>query len=238
MTISVRTLFVAGLVAGALIVPGASGSPASAKEIIFNNYLPPRTNVYVAMIDQLQKRIEKELKGAITVNIPATSLGPQWKQWELAELGVADITLVPNYSQRQRLILPTISELPLLTKSVESANVALWNTQQKFFDAVGEYKGVKLLSFILLKGRDLANSKHAIAKAEDVQGLKIWTQAGVLLTAVKTLGGVGVTAPYPQLFELASKGNIDGMTITSDTLLASKTTPYVKYLTEDSGRPR
>ena len=224
---------------GAAIVATALATPetrsAQAKELILNNYLPTRTPIYIGTLRRLKQRLEKESNGEIKVTIPATTLGPQWKQWQLVETGVADIALVPNYSQRQRIFLPTVAELPLLTKTVESASGALWATQQKYFGPANEYKGVKQITLALLSSRHIANNQRPIEKADDVKGLKIWTQAGVLLSVVKTLGGIGVTAPYPKLFELASKGNIDGMTIASDTLLASRTMPYVSHLTQIPG---
>lgn len=219
-------------IAAATMVPAVQS--AGAKELIFNSYLPQRSSLYQGAIAAMEKRLAKESKGALTIKVPPASLGPQWKQWQLVTSGVADIAIVPNHSQRQRLVLPNVATLPLTIKTSESASAALWEMQQKHFAKFNEYKGAKLFGFCIISGRQLVNNKRPLNSVDDIEGLKMWSGL-VQKEAIQALGAVDVSVPFPKVFEVVSKGTVDGMIGSPSTLLSTRTAKYMKYMTDIPG---
>ena len=219
----------------AVAIASLCSSPSvQAKELIYNSYLPPQNALYKGAIAGFSKRLAKESGGKLTVNTPAASLGPQWKQWQLVTSGVADIAIVPNHSRRQALVMPNVANLAFLTKSAHSSSQALWNTQQKFFAPLDEYKGVKLIALCVLPGRELGTLKAPIKQLADLKGLKIWSGL-TQKTQIEALGAVDVSVPFPKVYEVVSKGTVDGMIGSPSTILATRTGKFVKFLTKTDG---
>jgi TRAP-type C4-dicarboxylate transport system substrate-binding protein len=206
-----------------------------AKELIFNNYLSPGDPVRRVAIEDFGKRIEQESKGALKIVIPDSSLAPPNRQWNVVTEGVADMAIIPVYSQRARIALPMVADLPFNSVTAEAASVALWNTQQKFFDRVNEFADVKLLSLHVLPPFNYISNTKPLVKADDLKGLKIWVAAGPATDAVKAVGAIPVYSPFPQLFEYASKGNVDALMIGPGSIKTAGIGDYVKYMTSIPG---
>lgn len=208
---------------------------AQTRELIFNNYLPsfdPATRV--AVVDFAQ-RIEKESGGSLKITIPSSTLAPSTRQWDIVSQRVADLAIVANYSQRARLQLPLIADLPYNALSAEAASVALWKTQQTYFARFNEFKGVKLLGMYTLPPRQLVSGERPIQKMEDFKRLKVWTPAGELTDIVKGFGGVAVYSTFAELFEYASKRTVDAFMIGPGSIAQAKVGEYVKHMTEVPG---
>lgn len=215
--------------------PAGGQEKRAAKELIFNTYLPPQDAVRRASVEDFARRIEQESGGALKVIIPDSSLGNSSYQWGIVTEGVADLAVVPVFSQRAQIKLPLLADLPLNCYSAEAASVALWNTQRRFFDKVNEFAEVKLLSMYVLPPFQFISDVTPINAMEDFKGLKIWVAAGPPTEAVKLLGGIPVSSLYSQLFEYASKGNVDALMIGPGTVKQTSIADYVRYMTEIPG---
>lgn len=206
-----------------------------AKELIFNTYLPSGDAMRRVAVEDFGKRIEKESQGALKVTIPDSTLAPSNRQWAVVTEGVADLAVIATYSQRAQLALPLIADLPFNSLTAEAASVALWNTQQKYFDRLNEFADVQLLSMYALPPLNFVSNVKPVNKIEDFKGLKIWVAAGAPTEAVKAVGGIPVYSPFPQLFEYASKGNIDALMVGIGTVKQAGIGEYVKYMTRIPG---
>lgn len=222
---------------GVMSTPGIGPltSKAEAKELIFNVYAPRRSPLYKILFEDFAKRIEAETKGAVTVKIPSASLAPPARQWQIVTQGVADVVSVPRFSQRNRLKLMRIAELPFHSTNSEASSIALSRTFKKYFSKSTEFNGVKLLALVVLPGRHYINGKRPIKTMEDFAGLKLWATAGPLSVAVKVTGATAVPAPFPKLFEFASKGTIDGMVISQGSVFSAGVAKFSKYITTFPG---
>lgn len=217
------------------LAAGVIALPATADELIFNNYAPPMSPTTRILFDSFAAEIAERTGGAVTVTIPATSMAPVNGTWELIQNGVVDVVNVPAYVMPQQFRLQQLAELPFNTQTAESASVALNRTYDRYFADAGEYDGVHVLAFTVLAGRQIMNNIRPVNTIEDYAGLKIWTTPGPLATAANALGATAVPAPFPRLFEFASRGTVDGMMLTPSTARSSQTSEFVQYYTHVPG---
>jgi TRAP-type transport system periplasmic protein len=132
--------------------------------------------------------------------------------------------------------LPLIAETPFNVPSAIGGSVALWRTQNKFFNKANEYKGMKLLAQWVNAGYHIQSRKKPITSVGDLAGFKIRSASGPLRHALSNLGAVAVTIPVPKSFELISQGTVDGMLNSGSIVAAFKYARYIKHVTEFPGK--
>ncbi|WP_431262298.1 TRAP transporter substrate-binding protein [Roseateles chitinivorans] len=80
--------------------------------------------------------------------------------------------------------------------------------------------------------RNLTNSKHAVNKLEDLNGIKLRVmQNNVFLDSFKQLGANAVPLPYSELFTALETNAVDGQENPYNTILSAKFYEVQKYLT-------
>jgi len=80
--------------------------------------------------------------------------------------------------------------------------------------------------------RNLTNSKHAITKMEDMQGIKLRVmQNNVFLNSFQTLGANAIPLAFSELFSALETKTVDGQENPFNTILSSKFYEVQKYMT-------
>ncbi|MBC7955491.1 MAG: DctP family TRAP transporter solute-binding subunit, partial [Cytophagales bacterium] len=80
--------------------------------------------------------------------------------------------------------------------------------------------------------RNLTNNKRAVAKLEDLEGIKLRVmQNTVFLDSFKTLGANAIPLPFSELFSALETKAVDGQENPFNTILSSKFYEVQKYLT-------
>jgi len=80
--------------------------------------------------------------------------------------------------------------------------------------------------------RNLTNSKHAITKMEDMQGIKLRVmQNNVFLSSFQTLGANAIPLAFSELFSALETKTVDGQENPFNTILSSKFYEVQKYMT-------
>jgi tripartite ATP-independent transporter DctP family solute receptor len=80
--------------------------------------------------------------------------------------------------------------------------------------------------------RNLTNNKRAVAKLEDMDGIKLRVmQNNVFIDSFKTLGANAVPLPFSELFTALETKTVDGQENPYNTILSSKFYEVQKYLT-------
>lgn len=221
-------------VACAFIV-GAFGVPASSTAettLIHSGWIPRQALEFDTILVNWAKEIEKNTNGRIKINMPAAPLGPTNEHFDMVEKGVCDIGLFAMVYKRNVVRLPQIVDIPFTAKSSEAASVALWRTHKKFFEAINEAKGVKILGYYAMPEITLESVKHPILSLDDLKGMKIGSVPGTNSDIVKALGATPMAAPGIKSFELLSKGTVDGCASAPlFAALALKHGRYVKHIT-------
>jgi TRAP-type transport system periplasmic protein len=215
-----------------LLVAGAT-APARADAVLTMNVVMPRaSSCFIDGYQPCADAVERESHGRIKVEIPAATMAPLPRQWEMVTSGVADVALTPNDYIRERVKLPFLAELPFLAPNGVAASVALWRTQVKYFAQANEYKDVKLLGLWVNGGNTLQTMKRPITKMEDFQGLKVWVATPNMKQALGDFGATPVTgAAANSMFDYMSGGIVDGAVTGKGSLISFQLARYTKYIT-------
>lgn len=215
-----------------------TGSAVQAETVLrLNNWLPPGHSQLVNVMEPWAKKVEEATEGRVKVQITDASLGAPPRQYDLAVDGVADITFGVHGYTPGRFKLSAIAELPFIGEKAEPLSVALWRTYEKHFKDANEYKDVVLLSlWTHASGRILTSeAAGAVTSLESYQGKKIRVGGGVAQKINSALGGVDVSAPANEVYEMLSQGVVDGALLPIEAYPSFKLTGVIKYATRIPG---
>ena len=223
---------------GVALLGGSCANPARADVTLTMNVVMPRaSSFFIGVYQPWKDAVERESKGRIKIEMPAASLSPLPRQWEMVTSGIADVALTPNDYIRERVKLPFLAEIPFIAPNSLAASVAVWRTQEKFFAAANEYKGVKLLGLWVNGGNTLQTVKKPVTKLEDFQGLKLWVATPNMKTAVEAFGATPVTAQAANsMFDYMSGGIVDGAVTGKGSLISFQLARYTKEITFFAGQ--
>ena len=214
-----------------LITVIAAGPALAGTELLFNRFVPQKHPFNVGMFEPWAKDVETATKGRVTVAFTTASLAPPPKQWNMVSKGLADVAMLANIFERNRLKLPPMAQLPFLGEKAEARSVALWRTHEKHFAAANEYRGMKLLGLWVLSGANFYHNSKPILALSDLKNEKMWSIAGMPNRMMTELGAVVVSVPGVKMFNVVSKGIVDGKVTSTYTLMAFRTMPYIKHVT-------
>ncbi len=233
-----RRNFVSLLLSGAALLAAGWAAPARAETVLTMNVVMPRaSSFFIGVYKPWADAVERESHGRIKVAIPAASMAPLPRQWEMVTSGVADVALTPNDYIRERVKLPFLAEIPFLAPNGVAASVALWRTQVKYFAKANEYKDVKLLGLWVNGGNTLQTMKRPVTKMEDFQGLKVWVATPNMKEALSDFGATPVAgAAANSMFDYMSGGIVDGAVTGKGSLISFQLARYTKFITYFPGQ--
>jgi TRAP-type C4-dicarboxylate transport system substrate-binding protein len=145
--------------------------------------------------------------------------------------GLVDVSYVTASYTPARHVLPLLPELPGGGATAEINSVAFSRIHWKYFQPVGEYKGVKLLGVFTHGPGQMFNTKRQIAKVEDLSGMKIRSGGGISEQMARALGASAFVKPAPESYELLSSGVADGTFFPLESIISFKLDTVVKYAT-------
>jgi tripartite ATP-independent transporter DctP family solute receptor len=123
-------------------------------------------------------------------------------------------------------------DTPFLFNNAKEADTVLDGPVGEKVKAKLEEKGLVGLVYWENGFRNLTNNKHAVAKLEDLDGIKLRVmQNNVFLDSFKTLGANAVPLPFSELFSALETKAVDGQENPFNTILSSKFYEVQKYLT-------
>lgn len=226
------------LACAALLALAASRAPARADATLTMNVVMPRaSSFFIGVYQPWADAVEKASNGHIKIVMPAATLAPLPRQWEMVTSGVADVALTPNDYIRERVKLPFLAEMPFLAPNGVAASVAIWRTQEKFFAAANEYKDVKLLGLWVNGGNTLQTTKRPVTKMDDFKGLKVWVATPNMVQALGDFGATPVTgAAANSMFDYMSGGIVDGAVTGKGSLISFQLARYTKFITYFPGQ--
>jgi tripartite ATP-independent transporter DctP family solute receptor len=164
--------------------------------------------------------------------IGAAALGPD-VQMQQALIGGAQEMMVGSTATLVG-ITPQMAlwDTPFLFNSAREADAILDGPiGQKVMDTLPA-KGLVGLVYWENGFRNLTNSKRAVNKLEDLDGIKLRVmQNNVFLESFKTLGANAVPLPFSELFSALETKTVDGQENPFNTILSSKFFEVQKFLT-------
>lgn len=211
MTSILKTITSAALVSGLfLTTPAMAQSECSKVDLLFNNFLPPNHTFWAGGFKPWADDVGRVTDGRVTVTFTSASLAPPPKQWGMITDGIADVAMQVNPMESKRLQLPNIGGLPFVGNLATARGVALWRTHVKYFAKANEFAGVHLVGHFSNPGAGLIAGKM-VNSIDDVAGMKFWTIGGPPAKVVEAIGAVPVPAPGEEMFNMFSKGVVDGL---------------------------
>jgi len=123
-------------------------------------------------------------------------------------------------------------DTPFLFNNAQEADAVLDGPVGSKVKAKLEEKGLVGLVYWENGFRNLTNNKRAVAKLEDLDGIKLRVmQNNVFLDSFRTLGANAIPLPFSELFSALETKAVDGQENPFNTILSSKFYEVQKYLT-------
>jgi tripartite ATP-independent transporter DctP family solute receptor len=177
--------------------------------------------------------VEKASGGKMKVRaIGAAALGPD-TQMQQALIGGAQEMMVGSTATLVGITKEmALWDAPFLISNAKEADILLDGPiGTKVRDKLQD-KGLVGLTYWENGFRNLTNSKRAITKMEDLDGVKLRVmQNNVFLTSFKTLGANAVPMAFSELFGALETKTVDGQENPFNTILSSKFYEVQKYMT-------
>jgi TRAP-type C4-dicarboxylate transport system substrate-binding protein len=149
--------------------------------------------------------------------------------------GLADLSYTVQGYTPGRFVTTQMAEVPFLGNSSEATSVAFQRMYAKQPAIAAEHQGVKVLAVFTHGPGIVFNTKRAIAKADDLAGLKFRVGGGMVNEISKALGMNVTLKPAPESYELLSTGVMDGTLFPAESVESFKLDKTVKYATTFPG---
>jgi len=203
--IATRSLALGGLLA----VASAPLTAHAQMTLTYSSWVPPTHHLSVWQADWAAQ-VEKATGGRVRFQgLPKAPAAPPGT-FDAVRDDLVDLSFVTASYTPARHILPLMAELPGMADTAEVNSVAYSRIHWKYFQKVGEYKGVKLLA-VWTHGPGQLFTKRPVNGLADIKGLKIRTGGGVAEAVANALGASAFVKPAPESYELLNSGVADGV---------------------------
>ena len=215
--LSVR-LAIAALVAVGL----AAALPAAAQTTLtMSSWVSPQHHLTANVVQGWAAEVEKATNGRVKFTMLPKHPSAPPGTFDAVRDGLVDLSYVTASYTPARHVLPLLPELPGAGETSLVNSVAYSRIHWKYFQKVGEYKGVKLLG-VFTHGPGQMFTKRPVNSIADVQGLKIRTGGGVAEAVAKALGASAFVKPAPESYELLKSGVADGVFFPMESIVSFK----------------
>jgi TRAP-type C4-dicarboxylate transport system substrate-binding protein len=200
----------------------AAASPALGQTTLtMSSWVSPQHHLTANVLQGWATEAEKATSGRVKFTMLPKHPSAPPGTFDAVRDGLVDLSFVTASYTPARHILPLLPELPGSGDTALVNSVAYSRIHWKYFQKVGEYKGVKLLG-VFTHGPGQMFTKKPVNAIGDVQGLKIRTGGGVAESVAKALGASAFVKPAPESYELLSSGVADGVFFPLESIISFK----------------
>ncbi len=213
-----------GRTALAVLVGALAGTaqPALAQTTLtMSSWVSPQHHLTSVVLQGWANEVEKATNGRVKFQMLPKHPSAPPGTFDAVRDGLVDLSYVTASYTPARHILPLIAELPGAGDTALVNSVAYSRIYWKYFDKVGEYKGVKLLG-VFTHGPGQMFTKRPVSGINDIQGLKIRTGGGIAEAVAKALGTSAFVKPAPESYELLKSGVADGVFFPMESIVSFK----------------
>lgn len=217
-------------VALATIALGLGAAHAEVKAKL--GHAMPDTHPQAIAMKKFAELANTYTKGNVKVTVYSSALlGSDEKQLQATQSGTQELyigTLAPLSTRVKEV---QVWDLPFMFQNEKEVYALLDGTSsKKIFEKI-EPTGLVGLTWTGMGFRNLSNSKHAVAKLEDVNGLKIRVMANpVALDTWKTIGANAVPMAFAEVFPALEIKALDGQENPLQHMYANKMQEVQKYI--------
>jgi TRAP-type C4-dicarboxylate transport system substrate-binding protein len=211
----------------------AGWSPAAHAQttMTMSSWVSPQHLLTKDVLAVWAQNVEKATNGRVKFQMLAKHPSAAPGTFDAVRDGLVDVSYVTASYTPARHVLPLLPELPGGGATAEINSVAFSRIHWKYFQPIGEYKGVKLLGVFTHGPGQMFNTKRPINKVEDLAGMKIRSGGGISEQMAQALGASPFVKPAPESYELLSAGVADGTFFPLESIISFKLDRVVKYAT-------
>jgi tripartite ATP-independent transporter DctP family solute receptor len=170
--------------------------------------------------------------GKITVKeFPSSQLGNELQQQSALQGGVQEMLVASTTSLAGIVKEFGIFDFPFMFSNARQADAMVEGPLGKMLSAKLADKGVVVLGFFDLGFRNVTNSKRAITKGEDLEGLKLRVIPNpVFLETFRTFKANPLPMPFAELYGALESKAVDGQENPFSVILSNKMYEVQKYV--------
>lgn len=199
-----------------------SARPAAAQTTLtMSSWVSPQHHLTSVVLQGWATEVEKATSGRVKFTMLPKHPSAPPGTFDAVRDGLVDLSYVTASYTPARHILPLMAELPGAGETALINSVAYSRIYWKYFDKVGEYKGVKQLG-VFTHGPGQMFTKRPVSGIGDIQGLKIRTGGGIAEAVAKALGTSAFVKPAPESYELLQSGVADGVFFPLESIVSFK----------------
>jgi TRAP-type C4-dicarboxylate transport system substrate-binding protein len=194
------------------------------------NFLPPGHQASLAF-DQWGKDLEKATNGRVKVKLyHSATMASAVQQYDAVVKGIADIgNHVLGYTMN-RFPLSEVLDLPLGFPSASVA-IKMMNDYYKKMKPK-EFDDVKVLWFHGQGPGYVCMRNKQVQKMDELKGMKLRCYGGNA-RFLQALGGTPVAMPMTEVYDALSRGMVDGLLSSLESLESFRTGEHVQYITQN-----
>ena len=210
-----------------ILIPAAlafvlAATPALAQTTLtMSSWVSPQHHLTAVVLQGWANEVERATNGRVKFTMLPKHPSAPPGTFDAVRDGLVDLSYVTASYTPSRHVLPLLAELPGSGDTALVNSVAYSRIHWKYFQKLGEYKGVKLLG-VFTHGPGQMFTKKPVRTIADVQGLKIRTGGGVAEKVAKALGASAFVKPAPESYELLSSGVADGVFFPLESIVSFK----------------
>ena len=213
----------------------AGGVAAQAQTVLtVSSWLPP-----AHILSETQKewcaQLEQKTAGKAKCNVLPRAVAAPPGTFDAVRNGLADLSYTVQGYTPGRFVTTQMAEVPFLGNSSESVSAAFQRMYNKYPAIAAEHQGVKVVAVFTHGPGIVFNTKRAIAKADDLAGLKFRVGGGMVNEISKALGMNVTLKPAPESYELLSTGVMDGTLFPAESIESFKIDKVIKHATAFPG---
>lgn len=223
------------VVASAVALGAVTAQPATAQELLYS-LIAPKHPLNDPVFRKWGENVAAATEGRVTIKFLDTAAAPPPRIYDAIRTGVVDSghAFIGFLGKAAPLI--QISMLPMMAGLAESNAVALARTYDTYIKEKEQLEGVKILGFLSNPEGITCSSKEPITSVASLQALKMWSLPGFAAQAMEAVGVPVVAGPATEMYELVSKGTVDGFNgVSIGDAIAFNTAQYAKSCTVVQG---
>src|SRR5438876_7755093 len=217
---NVRASLLVVLLTG-LVMAAAQPALAQTTTLTMSSWVSPQHHLTGVVLQGWANEVDKATSGRVKLQMLPKHPSAPPGTFDAVRDGLVDVSYVTASYTPARHILPLMAELPGAGETALINSVAYSRIYWKYFDKVGEYKGVKQLG-VFTHGPGQMFTKRPVSGINDIQGLKIRTGGGIAEAVAKALGTSAFVKPAPESYELLQSGVADGVFFPLESIVSFK----------------
>ena len=227
-----KRIFLKTVLAAAVVASLAGVAQAQTRTIKFANQNAPGHPIVLGM-EKFAQIVEAKSGGKMKVNVfPGGALGSDQANVSALQGGTLEMASMNSGIFASIVKDFAIYDFPFLFGNSKEADAVVDGPFGTGLHKKLEDKGLVGLAYYELGFRELTNSKRAVAKVEDIAGLKLRVIPNPInVDWVTALGANPTPLPFPELYAALEQKAVDGQENPVATIRGAKLYEVQKYMT-------